>query len=139
MAKDLHHIIVRRALEKDGWTITHDPYLIRRMNRKPYEVDLGAEKFIAAERESEMIAVEIKSFLGSSMTYDFHAAFGKYGVYRFFMDERDSSRQLFLAIPEEAFQTFFLTPDIEAICDHFKVKLLVYNSIQEEIVTWIKR
>ena len=139
MAKDLHHIIVRRALEKDGWTITHDPYLIRRMNRKLYEVDLGAEKFIAAERESEMIAVEIKSFLGSSMTYDFHAAFGQYGVYRFFMDERDSSRQLFLAIPEEAFQTFFLTPDIEAICDHFKVKLLVYNSIQEEIVTWIKR
>jgi len=139
MAKDLHHIIVRKALEKDGWTITHDPYLIRRMNRKPYEVDLGAEKFIAAERESETIAVEIKSFLGSSMTYDFHAAFGQYGVYRFFMDERDSNRQLFLAIPEEAFQTFFLTPDIEAICDHFKVKLLVYNSIQEEIVTWIKR
>lgn len=139
MAKDIHHRIVRAALEKDGWVITHDPYLIRRMNRKPYEVDLGAEKFIAAERGAELIAVEIKSFLGSSMAYDFHAAFGQYGVYRFFMDEREADRQLFLAIPEEAYQTFFLTPDIEAICEHFNVKILVYNSIQKEIVTWIRR
>lgn len=139
MAKDIHHRIVRTALEKDGWVITHDPYLIRRMNRKPYEVDLGAEKFIAAERGTELIAVEIKSFLGSSMTYDFHAAFGQYGVYRFFMDEREADRQLFLAIPEEAYQTFFLTPDIDAICEHFNVKILVYNPIQEEIVTWIRR
>ncbi len=76
--------MVREALEKEGWTITNDPYLIRRLNRKPFEVDLGAEKFIAAERGSDLIAVEIKSFLGSSMTYDFHAAFGQYGVYRFF-------------------------------------------------------
>ena len=139
MAKDIYHSIVRKALEKDGWVITHDPYLIRRMNRKPYEVDLGAEKFIAAERESELIAVEIKSFLGSSMTYDFHAAFGQYGVYRFFMDERDTIRQLFLAIPEEAYSTFFLTPDIEAICAHFNVKILVYDSVQETIVKWIRR
>jgi len=64
MAKDIHHQIVRAALEKDGWTITQDPYRIVRTNRKPYEVDLGAEKFIAAERGTEQIAVEIKSFAG---------------------------------------------------------------------------
>lgn len=139
MAKDVHHRIVRKALEKDGWTITHDPYLLRRLSRKPYEVDLGAEKFIAAERDTELIAVEIKSFLGSSMTYDFHAAFGQYGVYRFFMEERDMSRELFLAISEEAYRTFFLAPDIEAICEHFNVKILVYNTSDETIVTWIRR
>jgi len=26
--KDTFHDIVRRALEKDGWTITHDPLLL---------------------------------------------------------------------------------------------------------------
>ncbi len=26
MAKDLYHDNLRRALEKDGWLITHDPY-----------------------------------------------------------------------------------------------------------------
>ncbi len=26
MARDLIHDVVREALVKDGWTITHDPY-----------------------------------------------------------------------------------------------------------------
>ncbi|MEY4904824.1 MAG: XisH protein [Bacteroidota bacterium] len=30
MAKDIYHKIVREILELDGWTITHDPYLIER-------------------------------------------------------------------------------------------------------------
>ena len=72
MAKDIYHKIVREALIKDGWTITHDPYLIPRHKRKPYEADLGAEKFFAAERDLEKIVVEVKSFIGTSVTYDFH-------------------------------------------------------------------
>jgi len=28
MAKDIFHEIVRNALQKDGWQITHDPYEI---------------------------------------------------------------------------------------------------------------
>ena len=71
---------------KDGWIITDDPYIIPRTNNKPYEVDLGAEKFIAASKEQEFIAVEIKSFIGSSMTYDFHTAFGQYSIYRFLLE-----------------------------------------------------
>jgi XisH protein len=33
MAKDIYHDIVKRALQKDGWTITHDPYKIPLVNR----------------------------------------------------------------------------------------------------------
>ena len=29
MAKDIFHETVKKALEKDGWTITHDPYRLR--------------------------------------------------------------------------------------------------------------
>jgi hypothetical protein len=29
MAKDIFHDTVRKALEKDGWKITHDPYRLR--------------------------------------------------------------------------------------------------------------
>jgi hypothetical protein len=139
MAKDIYHKIVREALEKDGWTITNDPYLIPRTSRKAFEVDLGAQKFIAAERDLEKIAVEIKSFLGSSMTYDFHAAFGQYGVYRYFMDEKDANRKLFLAITEEIYVSFFCESDVEAICAHFKVNILVFDSSEKQILSWIKR
>jgi hypothetical protein len=139
MAKDIYHTLVKRALTKDGWTITNDPYIIPRTNKKPYEVDLGAEKFIAAVKEQEYIAVEIKSFIGSSMTYDFHTAFGQYGIYRFFISEREAFRKLFLAVSEEAYNTLFLDPDIYLICESFKINVLVFNIENEEIITWIKR
>ena len=140
MAKDIYHQIVKEALEKEGWLITHDPYLISRKNRnKPYEVDLGAEKILIAERGVEYIAIEIKSFLGSSVTYDFHAAFGQYGIYRYFLEERDAKRRLFLAVTEEIYLSFFKDTDIENICIAFKINILVFDSEQKTIVLWIER
>lgn len=72
-ARDKYHGELRQALEKDGWTITHDPYVLE-MSETSYEVDLGAEKIIAAEKEGMKIAIELKSFLGESIAYDFHEA-----------------------------------------------------------------
>jgi hypothetical protein len=139
MAKDLYHPAVRAALDKDGWTITQDPYKIERSQLKSYEVDLGAEKFFAAERGSEKIAVEIKSFLGSSRTYDFHSAFGQYLIYRFFMKDKESDRKLFLAVQDVVFTEFFKDPDIELICTHFEVNILVFDIDNKTITTWITR
>lgn len=139
MAKDIYHQIVKEALVKEGWSITHDPYLITRTNRKPYEVDLGAEKFIAAEKDTTFVAIEIKSFIGSSLVYDFHGAFGQYGIYRFFIEERDPERKLFLAITENVFNTFFQDIDIQSICNHFKVNILVFNEVEKSIITWLER
>lgn len=62
-AKDFYHETVKTALERDGWTITHDPYRIMVGRRRGY-IDLGAE-IIAAEKGKVKIAVEIKSFLGA--------------------------------------------------------------------------
>ena len=141
MAKDIYHKIVKEALIKDGWTITHDPYLIPRHKRKPYEADLGAEKFFAAERDLEKIVVEVKSFIGTSVTYDFHEAFGQYNVYSFFMGRQvqDKDRILYLAVPEEVYNSFFTDLDTEAICEHYKVQIIVFDAIKIEILSWIKR
>jgi len=57
MAKDLYHYEVRQALINDGWKITNDPYIIE-TDDVNFEVDLGAEKMLAAEKEHEKIAVE---------------------------------------------------------------------------------
>jgi len=59
--KDSHHDLVRNALEKDGWTVTHDPFTIRLEDVKFY-VDLAAEKTIETDGETRKIAIEIKSF-----------------------------------------------------------------------------
>ena len=65
MAKDIYHNTVRKALEKDGWTITHDPLTLKIGGRSTY-VDLGAEKLFAAEKDDQQIAVEVKSFIAPS-------------------------------------------------------------------------
>lgn len=59
MAKDFYHEIVRKALQAEGWKITHDPFPLN-VGGIGYEVDLGAEKLIAAEKGSEKIAVELE-------------------------------------------------------------------------------
>jgi hypothetical protein len=58
-AKDIFHDAVKCALEKEGWLITNDPLFVRFGGLDMY-IDLGAEKVLAAERNQEKIAVEVK-------------------------------------------------------------------------------
>lgn len=76
MAKDKYHFAARKALESDGWKITDDPYFIQVGKRRGY-IDLGAEKsIIAAEKDLEKIAVEVKSFVSPSDLDSFEEALG---------------------------------------------------------------
>ena len=60
-AKDRFHAVVRIALEKEQWTVTDDPLRLEVGGTK-FEIDLGAEQLLAAERGTEKIAVEIRDF-----------------------------------------------------------------------------
>lgn len=46
-------------------------------------IDLGAERIIAAEREGQIIAVEVKSFIGTSTISEFHIVVGQFINYRY--------------------------------------------------------
>lgn len=139
MAKDIYHFLVRRALERDGWLITHDPYVLKRIGKRSREVDLGAEKFIAAEKGMERIAVEVKSFVGSSFVYEFNAAFGQYAIYNYFLQQKEPERKLFLAVPEVVYEKEFVSPDIDELCREFDVQLFVFSTDNETIIKWIGR
>ncbi|HZO86768.1 MAG TPA: element excision factor XisH family protein [Chthonomonadaceae bacterium] len=41
--RDLFHDACKNALIKDGWTITHDPYLLRRGRQTQEEVEQWIE------------------------------------------------------------------------------------------------
>lgn len=105
-AKDIFHNKVRRALEKEGWTITEDPYRLKWELTTLY-VDLAAEKAIAAEKDNQKIAVEIKSFVGKSEMADLEQAIGQYFLYRWIMDMQEPERVLFLAVPESVLSAAF--------------------------------
>ena len=101
-------------------------------------IDLGAEKLIAAEKQGEKIAVEIKSFIRPSTIYEFHTAVGQYLNYRRALKQRDPERILYLAVPIEIYTSFFTLPFIQESIADYQLKLLTYDAEEEAIVEWIK-
>ncbi|MEO1636051.1 MAG: XisH family protein, partial [Cyanobacteria bacterium J06631_9] len=108
--KDLFHEAVKRALQKDGWRITHDPFRIQISEAVKLKIDLGAENAIAAQRDQEKIAVEIKSFVSDSDISEFHTALGQYLNYVQALENKEPDRDLFLAVPVETYRDFFQMP-----------------------------
>ena len=135
-AKDRFHDVVKTALQKDGWRITHDPLTVRIEGIADMYIDLGAQKLIAAEQNGQKIAVEVKSFIGTSTISEFHTALGQFINYRYALEVQEPDRVLYLAVPLNAYSDFFTKSFIQSVIQRSQVNLLVYDVEVEEIVKW---
>jgi hypothetical protein len=133
---DAFHEIVKTALVKDGWTITHDPYKID-LGETNLLVDLGVEKILAAEKGARKIAVEIKVFGGVSLFNELEKAVGQYGIYRIFIREIEPDREIYLAVSGEVYAGFFQRESVRKIIREMQIKLMVFSLESEEIEQWI--
>jgi len=136
-AKDRFHAVVRIALEKEQWNVTDDPLRLDIGGTK-FEIDLGAEQLLAAERGKEKIAVEIKTFLSDSPLTDYHAALGQFLNYRLALEIADSTRILYLAVPVGVYESFFKREFAQISLERYQIKLIIYDINQEVIVQWIR-
>jgi XisH protein len=136
-ARDIFHNAVKKGLEKEGWIITHDPLSVSFELGDMY-IDLGAEKILAAEREGEKIAVEIKSFFKTSAISEFHTALGQFINYRLALSEQEPDRTLYLAVPIDTYTSFFTIRLVQNIIKTYQLKLITYQPVTEDIVEWIK-
>ncbi|UOG91090.1 MAG: XisH family protein [Candidatus Thiothrix sulfatifontis] len=135
-ARDIYHDSVKHALEKGGWNVTDDPFLLRAGAISMY-VDLGAERLLAATKNEEKIAVEIKCFLRASDISEFHAALGQFMNYRLALSKQEPDRVLYLAVPADTYDSFFTQPFIQDVLHQYQVKLIVFKPDQEVISQWI--
>lgn len=135
MARDLFHNIVKESLQTEGWIVTHDPFPID-YGDVQMQIDLGAERLIAAEREAKKIAVEVKSFTKPSAISEFHTAVGQYLNYRYALRIKEPERTLYLAVPHPTYDEFFRLRFITEIVQDQQILLLVYN-IQTGDIQWI--
>jgi len=101
------------------------------------QIDVAAESAIAAERNTEKIAVEIKSFIADSDISSFHMALGQYLNYCQALEEQAPDRVVYLAIPVETYEDFFQLSFIQRALGRNQVKLIIYDPKQEEIKQWI--
>jgi XisH protein len=136
MAKDRFHDVVKIALEKEDWQITDDPYQIN-VDDVDFEIDLAAEQLLAAQREHQKIAVEIKSFISPSNVSDFHTALGQFLNYRDALETLEPDRLLYLAVRAPIYETFFQRRFIVAAVGRYQIRLMVYDVQQEVIVQWL--
>lgn len=134
-ARDLYHSAVRKALIKDGWTITHDPYTLS-VGLKDVYIDLGAERMIAAERGKEKIAVEIKTFRGASDIRDLEVAIGQYALYRSSLSRVEPERFLYLAVPQSVFETILTERMARYVLEDLHVALVTFDPVEETIRQW---
>jgi hypothetical protein len=98
---------------------------------------LGAEKLFAAEKEGQLIAVEVKSFISRSLVKDLEQALGQYIMYGQVLRKQNSDRLLYLAIAETVFLDFFSEELPQLMIELNNLKLLVFDPDKEEIVQWI--
>ena len=134
-ARDIFHDGVKRALEKAGWRITHDPLSLQIGGVEMY-IDLGAEQLIAAEKDGAKIAVKIKSFVAVSAIYEFHLAIGQYRNYQLALLQEDPERVLYLAVPEDAYDRLFTLQFIQDALRYNAVRYFVCDVQAEVIVRW---
>ncbi|MFZ4657602.1 MAG: XisH family protein [Caldilineaceae bacterium] len=136
-SRDAFHEAVVDALDKERWIITNDPFFIEFAQVEMY-IDLGAEKLLAAERGTRKIAVEIKSFLGSSAISEFHTAVGQFMNYRLALSNLQPDRTLYLAVPVDTYNEFFVTQFGQLAIQYYQLKLIVYDVPKKEIVRWLE-
>ncbi len=101
-------------------------------------IDLGAERVLAAEKNGQKIAVEIKSFLSSSTITEFYAALGQFMSYLLALEVQHPERTLYLAISSDIYDEFFRLEFGQLAMKRYHLKLIVYNIDRKEIVAWIE-
>ena len=135
-AKDRIHNAVKNALIKEGWDIIADPYPIKYKEVKLF-ADIAGEKAIAATKNEQKIVIEVKSFVSRSKMREFETALGQYLIYRTFMSLIDPDYQIYLAIDQDTYTTFFQQIAIQLIVNNYQLSLLTVDISREEVTQWI--
>ena len=135
-ALDRYHESVRKALVKEGWTITDDPLQLV-VGKRTLSVDQGVERsLLGAERDSQRIAVEIKTFGGASPVADLQQAMGQFLMYKSILSLVEPERALFLAVSEDV-RDSILTEELGLLMlEKFIDRLFYFSAEREEIVEW---
>ena len=107
------------------------------MGGAKFEIDLGLERLLAAERAGMKIAVEIKTFLSDSPITDYHAALGQFLNYQLALELSERDRILYLAVPAVVHEAFFQREFLQISVERYQIHRIVYDPVKEVILQWI--
>ncbi len=101
------------------------------------EIDLSAERVVAAQKEDVQIAVEVKSFAAPSVVYEFHQAIGQYLHDRMVLRRLQPQRIPYLSLSIEVYERFFRTDFFQDSLEEHRVNLILVDPGSKEITQWL--
>lgn len=136
-AKDIFHDVVKVALQKDGWTITHDPFVLEWEERQ-FAIDLAADRLNEVHQDIEKIAVIVKSFIGATSALKFPLALVEFLNARSLLQRYNRDRDLYLAVPIQNYTGFLQDSSLQKSLKDARVQTIVFDPSQKAIVEWIE-
>jgi len=136
-ARDILRDIVKEALIKDGWIITHDPFTVSFGIRTVY-VDLGVERLLGVQRGNDKLVIEVKSFVGMSKIADLERALGQYMIYQSWLKRTHPDRVRYVAIDDVAHKAIFLDISGQVLIEDYAIRMIIVDAAKQEIVQWIQ-
>lgn len=124
------------ALEKDGWQIINKPYTIP-TEQYPVYADFRSRR-VEGGSEQTIVVIEVKCFTDPKADLtELYTAVGQYHYYRVSLSHAGLAQPLYLALPQTAYQRFLTKPSFIDTLITTGVKLLVVDTLKEEIFQWV--
>jgi len=137
-AQDLYHDVVRDALRKDGWRITHTALQLKARTESRAE-ELWEGPWLIADKDERKVAVAVSSFVGRSNTVDLSQTWGQLALSRPRLHAMDPDRVVYLAIRQATYSACFEGTEDDLILEKEHMQLIVFDPRAEVIVQWIPR
>ena len=136
--QDLYHDVVKNALRKDGWRITHTALQLKvRADTRAGELWEGP--LLAAEKDERKIVVAVNSFVGRSDLADLPQTLGQLALSRPRLHAMEADRVLYLAVRQATYSAWFAGGDDALLLGREPMPLLVFDPRTEAIVQWVQR
>ena len=74
--------------------------------------------------------------MATSFTCEFHRVLGQFLNYSMGMEEFDPNRKLYLAVPIKTYEDNFQLSFVKKAIRRFKIRLIIYDNVNEKIVKW---
>jgi XisH protein len=136
--QDLYHDVVRDALRKDGWRITHTAL---QLNARA-EASAGEPwegPWLIADKDERKVAVAVSSFVGRSNLADILQTWRQLALSRSRLHAMDSDRVVYLAVRQATYSACFGGTEGNLLLEKEHMQLLVFDPRAEVIVQWVPR
>jgi hypothetical protein len=136
--QDLYHDIVRDALRKDGWRITHTALQLKaRAESRTRELWEGP--WLIADKDERKVAVAVSSFVGRSNLADLTQMWGQLELSRPQLHTMDSDRVVYMAVRQATYHACFGGTEGDLLLEKEHMQLIVFDPRAEVIVQWVPR